>query len=410
MAPSPRKRRTPAIQLYRFKWSGKSASGRKLSGEMVSRSKTEVGAELKRHDIIIRRVRKKSSLHGRGRIKTQDIAVFSRQMATMIRAGVPLLQALHIVTESIEKPAMVVLIQQITQEISAGANFSDALRRHPRHFDHLFVNLVEAGEQAGALDQMLERIATYKEKVEMLKGRVKKAMWYPATVMSIGMGITLLLLIKVVPQFEDMFHSFGAELPAMTRATLRLSELAQAYWLYAIGGLAAGIFVLRRAVSRSPKLAYRLHFLLLRLPIVGSILQKSAVARFSRTLATTFAAGVPLIEALQTCSGATGNKVYQRAVMEARQDVAAGQPLHFSMRMTNQFPALVVQMISIGEESGALDAMLNRVADYYEEEVDNKVDALTSLMEPVIIVVLGVLVGGVVISMYLPIINLGTAL
>lgn len=410
MAQSPRKRRTPAIHLYRFKWSGKSTSGRKLSGEMVSRSKTEVGSELKRHDIIIRRVRKKSSLHGRGRIKAQDIAVFARQMATMIRAGVPLLQALHIVTESIEKPVMVLLIQQMINEVSAGASFSDALRRHPRHFDQLFINLVEAGEQAGALDQMLERIATYKEKVEMLKGRVKKAMWYPAAVMSIGMGITMLLLIKVVPQFEDMFHNFGAELPAMTRVTLHLSELAQAYWLHAVGGLATGIFLLRRAARRSPKLAYRLHFLLLRLPIVGDILTKSAVARFSRTLATTFAAGVPLVEALQTCSGATGNKVYQRAVMQARQDVATGQPLHFSMRMTNQFPSLVVQMISIGEESGALDAMLNRVADYYEEEVDNKVDALTSLMEPVIIVVLGVLVGGVVVSMYLPIINLGTAL
>ncbi|MDN6298425.1 MAG: type II secretion system F family protein [Halomonas sp.] len=410
MAQSSRKRRTPAIQLYRFKWSGKSTSGRNLSGEMVSRSKTEVGAELKRHDIIIRRVRKKSSLHGRGRIKAQDIAVFARQLATMIRAGVPLLQALQIVTESIEKPSMVLLVQQMIHDVSAGASFSDALRRHPRHFDHLFINLVEAGEQAGALDQMLERIATYKEKVEMLKGRIKKAMWYPAAVMTIGISITMLLLIKVVPQFEDMFHNFGAELPAMTQVTLRLSELAQTYWLHALGGLAAGIFVLRRAARRSPRLAYRLHFLLLRLPVIGSILQKSAVARFSRTLATTFAAGVPLVEALQTCSGATGNKVYQHAVIQARQDVSTGQPLHFAMRMTNQFPSLVVQMISIGEESGALDAMLNRVADYYEEEVDNKVDALTSLMEPVIIVVLGLLVGGVVVSMYLPIINLGTAL
>ncbi|WP_017430282.1 type II secretion system F family protein [Vreelandella jeotgali] len=409
MAQSPRQRRKPA-KLHRFKWSGHSTTGRKLSGEVVSRSKAEVGTELKRHDIIVRRIRRKGGMQGRGSVKPQDIAVFARQMATMIRAGVPLLQSLDIVTESVEKPAMVVIIQQIMNDVAAGASFSDALRRHPRHFDHLFINLVEAGEQSGSLDQMLERVATYKEKVEMLKGRVKKAMWYPAAVMSIGIGITLLLLIKVVPQFEEMFNNFGAELPAMTQVTLHLSDLAQQYWLHAAAGLAGGIFLLRRAARRSPRVAYRLHSLILRLPIIGNILQKSAVARFSRTLATTFAAGVPLVEALQTCSGATGNKVYQQAVMRARQDVSTGQPLHFAMRMTNRFPSLVVQMISIGEESGALDAMLNRVADYYEEEVDNKVDALTSLMEPLIIVVLGTLVGGVVISMYLPIINLGTAI
>lgn len=294
--------------------------------------------------------------------------------------------------------------------MAAGASFSDALKRHPEHFDRLFANLVEAGEQSGSLDRMLERVATYKEKIELLKGRVKKALWYPAAVIAVGIGVTALLLIKVVPQFESLFQGFGAELPAMTRMTIALSEFAQAYWWWGVLGVAAFIFFIRTGMKKSEAFAYRMHKFALRVPVLGQILDKSAVARYSRTLATTFGAGVPLVEALDTAAGATGNKVYERAVAQIREDVSTGQQLNFAMRMTEQFPALAVQMVGIGEESGALDAMLNRVADYYEEEVDNMVDTLTSLLEPFIIVVLGVLVGGLVISMYLPIFELGSVI
>ncbi|WP_346797952.1 type II secretion system F family protein [Halomonas sp. Bachu 37] len=405
-----KRQRDDTIKLFRWKWSGKGPGDRAINGEMIGRTKAEVSAELRKQNITVRRVSKKGGIGGSGRITPKDVMVFARQMATMIRAGIPLLQAFQVVAESLKKPAMAAIVQQMMNEVSAGSSFSDALRRHPKHFDRLFTNLVAAGEQAGALDKMLDRVAIYKEKVESLKSRVKKALWYPAAVLAIGFCVTLLLLIKVVPEFESMFNSFGAELPALTQLTVHLSELAQRYWLYVIGGLAAAVLLLREGAKRSPKLAYRLHSLLLRFPVIGDIIDKSSVARFARTLATTFASGVPLVEGLDTAAGATGNKVYERAVEQVRHDVATGQQLHFSMRMTNRFPALAVQMVSIGEEAGSLDAMLNRVADYYEEEVDNKVDALTSLLEPLIIVVLGVLVGGVVVSMYLPIFNLGSAI
>ncbi|TVU89256.1 type II secretion system F family protein [Vreelandella titanicae] len=410
MAKTARRRQTPAIKLVRWKWSGKGPRNRPLSGEMIGRSKAEVAAELTKQGIVIRRISKKGTLGGSGRINPNDIMVFARQMATMIRASIPLLQALQVVAESLKKPAMVALVQHMMSDVSSGSSFSDALRRHPKQFDRLFVNLVDAGEQSGALDQMLDRIATYKEKVESLKARVKKALWYPTAVMTIGIAVTMLLLIKVVPEFESMFQSFGAELPALTQMTVNLSELAQHYWLAALVAVVAAVLLLTLSIQRLPNVAYRMHALLLRLPIIGDIMHKSAIARFSRTLATTFASGVPLVEGLDTAAGATGNKVYERAVVQTRQDVATGQQLHFAMRMTNRFSPLAIQMVSIGEEAGSLDAMLNRVADYYEEEVDNKVDALTSLMEPVIIVVLGVLVGGVVVSMYLPIFDLGSAL
>ncbi|WP_339883321.1 type II secretion system F family protein [Vreelandella maris] len=410
MAKTARRRPTPAIKLSRWKWVGKGPQDRPLSGEMIGRSKAEVAAELTKQNIVIRRISKKGNLGGSGRINPNDVMVFARQMATMIRAGIPLLQALQVVAESLKKPAMVALVQHMMSDVSSGSSFSDALRRHPKHFDRLFVNLVSAGEQSGALDQMLDRVATYKEKVESLKARVKKALWYPTAVMTIGIAVTMLLLIKVVPEFESMFQSFGAELPALTQMTVNLSELAQRYWLVALGAVIGAVLLLKFSIQRSAKVAYRMHALLLRLPVIGDIMHKSAIARFSRTLATTFASGVPLVEGLDTAAGATGNKVYERAVIQTRQDVATGQQLHFAMRMTNRFPPLAIQMVSIGEEAGSLDAMLNRVADYYEEEVDNKVDALTSLMEPIIIVVLGVLVGGVVVSMYLPIFDLGSAL
>ncbi|WP_168014463.1 type II secretion system F family protein [Halomonas salinarum] len=398
-------------KLQRFKWTGKGPSGRKVSGEIVAREKSEVELQLRNQSILVNSIRRKSSLGGgMGKIKPRDIMVFARQMATMIKAGVPMLQAFSVVAESLKNPAMSGLVQELMNDVAAGTSFSDALRKHPRHFDRLFTNMIEAGEQSGSLDHMLEKVAAYKEKIESLKGRVKKALYYPVAVIGVGIGVTALLLIKVVPQFESMFQGFGAELPAMTRMTIAMSEFAQQYWLVGIGLIVASIMLIRQGMKRSEAFAYRMHALALRIPVIGDILDKSSVSRYSSTLATTFAAGVPLVEALETAAGASGNKVYERAVLQVRDDVSTGQQLHFAMRLTEQFPPLAVQMVGIGEEAGSLDAMLNRVADYYEEEVDNKVDALTSLLEPFIIVVLGVLVGGLVVSMYLPIFELGSVL
>lgn len=406
MANAKARRKKPA-PLHRWKWEGKGPQDRAMRGELIGRTKPEIIEQLAKQRIVATKVQKRSSFSGRGKVTNVDIMIFARQMATMVRAGIPILQALQAVSESLKKPAMVALTQQIMEDVSSGDSLSSAMAKHPKQFDRLFVNLVDAGEQAGALDQMLERIASYKEKVESLKNRVKKALWYPTAVMTIGVAVTMLLLIKVVPEFESMFQGFGAELPALTQFTVNLSDMAQTYWLQTLGTLIGSIMLLKAAARRSPRVAYRLDSLMLHLPILGDILHKSAVSRFTRTLATTFTSGVPLIEGLETAAGAADNRVYIKAINE---DVTTGQQLHFAMRMTNRFPALAVQMVSIGEEAGSLDAMLNRVADYYEEEVDNKVDALTSLMEPIIIVVLGALVGGVVVSMYLPIFEIGTAL
>ncbi|MDT0500559.1 MULTISPECIES: type II secretion system F family protein [unclassified Halomonas] len=414
MATAKTAKKTKASQktkLYRWNWTGKGPGGRKVKGELVATKRQEVEQVLGGQNIIVKTVRRKSGIGGSmGKIKPRDIMLFARQMSTMIRAGVPILQAFQVVAESMKKPAMSALVQELMNDVSAGSSFSEAMRRHPQHFDRLFCNLVAAGEQSGSLDRMLDRVATYKEKVEALKGRVKKALWYPAAVISVGVGVTALLLIKVVPQFESLFQGFGAELPAMTRMTMQLSEFAQQYWWWGVLGIVALVFFIRNGMKRSEAFAYRMHAWSLKIPVIGQILDKSAVARYSRTLATSFGAGVPLVEALSTAGGATGNKVYERAVEEVREDVSSGQQLHFAMRMTEKFPPLAVQMVGIGEEAGSLDAMLNRVADYYEEEVDNMVDTLTSLLEPFIIVVLGVLVGGLVVSMYLPIFELGSVI
>lgn len=404
------KQKKPA-KLQRWKWTGKGPGGRRVSGEIVAKEKQEVERQLNSQNILVKSVRRKSSLgSGMSKIKSRDIMLFARQMATMIKAGVPMLQAFSVVAESLKNPTMSALVQELMNDVSAGTSFSDALRKHPKHFDRLFTNMIEAGEQSGSLDHMLEKVASYKEKIETLKGRVKKALYYPVAVISVGIGVTALLLIKVVPQFESLFQGFGAELPAMTRMTIALSEFAQQYWLWGIGLIVASIMLIRQGMRRSDAFTYRMHALALKIPVIGDILDKSSVSRYSSTLATTFGAGVPLVEALETAAGASGNKVYERAVLQVRDDVSAGQQLHFAMRLTEQFPALAVQMVGIGEEAGSLDAMLNRVAEYYEEEVDNKVDALTSLLEPFIIVVLGVLVGGLVVSMYLPIFELGSVI
>lgn len=404
-----RRQRIKATHYHRWKWVGKGPQQRLIRGELIGRTKADIVAQLDKQRIQATKIQKCSHFGRRSKLTSIDIMVFARQMATMVRAGIPILQALQAVSESLKKPSMVALTQHIIVDVSSGNSLSQALAKHPQYFDRLFINLVAAGEQAGTLDQMLERIASYKEKVESLKNRVQKALWYPSAVMTIGIAVTMLLLIKVVPEFENMFQGFGAELPALTQFTVNLSELAQRHWLLVLGLLISMIIALKMAAKRSPRFAYLLDSLILKLPIVGDIVHKSCVSRFTRTLATTFTSGVSIIEGLETAAGASGNRVYINAIYSVRQDVTTGQPLHFAMRMTNRFPALATQMVSIGEESGCLSSMLNRVADYYEEEVDNRIDALTSLMEPIIIVVLGIVVGIVVISMYLPIFEIGTA-
>ncbi|WP_110685277.1 type II secretion system F family protein [Salinicola aestuarinus] len=398
------------LVMHRWQWRGKNLRGETISGELIASEIDEVRQELARQKVIVRRITRKTSVFGLGRIKSRDITLFSRQLATMLRAGVPLLQGCKVVAETLKNPAMRNLVETLANDISAGASLSEALAKHPARFDRMFVNMAAAGEQAGALDQMLERVASYREKIETLKERVKKALYYPVAVIGVGIGVTALLLIKVVPQFESLFAGFGAELPMFTRMTIQLSALAQAHWWQAILAVIAGLFGLRSMMKRSPSFAFRMHGVMLKLPVLGNIVDKSSIARFSRTLATTFNAGIPLVEALETAAGAAGNQVHQRAIDKVREDVGGGQQLNFAMRRARVFPVMAVQMVSIGEESGELDAMLNKVADFYEEEVDNQVDALTSLLEPLIIVVLGVLVGGLVASMYLPIFQMGSAI
>ncbi|MBZ5487940.1 type II secretion system F family protein [Halomonas aquamarina] len=397
-------------RLYRWKWTATGPASQPLDGESIGHSKADIIAELSRQNIHVRRIRKIGGARSQSAISSGDIMLFSRQMATMVQSGVPLLQSLSVVAESFKKPAMRVLVKALAQDVASGTSFSQALRRYPQHFDSLFIHLVAAGEQSGTLASMLERNAVHKEKVESLRARVKKALWYPACVLMAGIGITLLLLVKVVPQFEGMFRSFGAELPALTQLIVELSTLAQQLWLPFVVSTLLAILLFRWASQRAAPLAYRRDSALLQLPVIGNILDKAAVARFTRTLATMFASGVPLVEGLETAAGTTGNRVYEQAVRQIRQDVAAGHPLHLSMKMTNRFPLLTIQMVSIGEEAGALATMLRRVAEYHEQEVDNAVDALTSLMEPLIIIILGVLVGGIVTAMYLPIFDLGTVI
>ncbi|BAP41695.1 type II secretion system F family protein [Pseudomonas sp. 21LCFQ02] len=401
-----------AVKLSTFNWEGLDRKGAKVRGEMDGHNPALIKAQLRKQGINPTKVRKKStSIFGsRGKkIKPLDIAFFSRQMATMMKAGVPLLQSFDIIAEGSEKPAMRVLVESLKQDVAAGNSFATALRQKPQYFDELYCNLVDAGEQAGALEALLDRVATYKEKTEALKAKIKKAMTYPAAVMIVAAIVSSILLIKVVPQFKSVFEGFGAELPAFTLMVIGLSEVFEQWWYIILGGLIGGIFLFLRSYNNSQKFRDTVDRFLLKLPLVGPLIYKSSVARYARTLATTFAAGVPLVEALDSVAGATGNVVFKNAVYKVKQDVATGMQLNFSMRSTNVFPSLAIQMTAIGEESGALDSMLDKVATYYEDEVDNMVNNLTTLMEPMIMAVLGVIVGGLVIAMYLPIFKLGAA-
>ncbi|MEN5032903.1 type II secretion system F family protein [Pseudomonas sp. Ps21-P2] len=400
---------TKAVKVSVYAWEGVDKKGTKLNGEINGHNPALVKALLRKQGINPTKVRKKSvSIFGKGKkIKPLDIAFFSRQMATMMKAGVPLLQSFDIISEGHDNPNMRKLVDDIKQEVAAGHSFATALRQKPLYFDDLFCNLVDAGEQAGALETLLDRVATYKEKTESLKAKIKKAMTYPIAVIVVAFIVTGILLIKVVPQFQSIFDGFGAELPAFTLMVIGLSKMVQDYWWMILGGIALSIFLFRRAYRTSEKFRNGLDRALLKVPVIGPLLYKSAVARYARTLSTTFAAGVPLVEALDSVAGATGNVVFKNAVNKVKQDVSTGMQLNFSMRSTGVFPMLAIQMTAIGEESGALDSMLDKVATYYEDEVDNMVDSLTSLMEPMIMAFLGVIVGGLVIAMYLPIFKLG---
>jgi len=392
-------------------YKGVDKKGNKIQGEINGGSPTIVRTILAKQGITAKSVSKKAKpLFGSSgkAIKPADIAVFSRQMATMMKAGVPLVQAFDIVADGLENPNLKKLVLQIRDSVAAGGGFANSLREHPKYFDDLFCNLVDAGEQSGALETMLDRIATYKEKTEALKAKIKKALTYPIAVIVVAIVVTGILLVKVVPQFAETFSSFGAELPAFTLFVLHLSELAQAYWFIILAGMIGAVFVFKFAAQKSPAFAYLIDKYILKLPIVGQIIYLSVMARFARTLATTFAAGVPLIDALTSVAGAAGNKIYADAIIRVKEDVSTGIQLNTALKARAIFPTLLIQMSAIGEESGALDSMLDKVAVYYEEAVDNMVDSLTSLLEPMIMSVLGVLVGGLMIAMYLPIFQIGS--
>jgi len=389
-----------------FTYEGIDRKGSKVKGEITGKGPALVRAELR---IQAKKVVKKReiSLGGKKKIKPMDIALFTRQMATMMKAGVPLVQAFEIVSDGLENPSMKEVILKLKADVESGNNFAGALRQHPHLFDDLYCSLIESGEASGSLETMLDRVALYKEKTEALKQKIKKAVKYPIAVICVAVIVTGILLVKVVPTFQELFEGFGAELPAFTQFVIGISEGLQANFLMILLIISAVIIGFTEGRKRSQGFKDTVDRLLLRLPIIGPITHKATVARFSRTLSTTFAAGVPLIEALDACAGATGNVVYRKAVLQVKEDVATGQQLQFAMRSTGVFPAMALQMTAIGEESGALDSMLGKVATYYEDEVDNLVDGLTSMLEPLIMSVLGVLIGGLIIAMYLPIFQLG---
>jgi type IV pilus assembly protein PilC len=392
-----------------FLWEGTTRQGTKIKGQMSAQDPSLIKAQLRKQGINPTRVRKQGiQLFGSGKkIKPMDIAVFTRQLATMMKSGVPLLQSFDIILEGLTNPNMTRLVEQIKTDVGAGNSLASSLRKHPKYFDDLYCNLVDSGEQSGALETLLDRVATYKEKTEALKAKIKKAMNYPIAVIVVAVIVSAILLIKVVPQFQEVFANFGAELPAFTMMVIGLSEMLQEHGLIVLVALIAGAILLRTARQRSEKLRDSIDRLLLKMPVVGNIIYNSAVARFGRTLATTFSAGVPLVDALDSVAGATGNVVFKNAVHSIKTEVTGGTQLNIAMRSTQVFPAMALQMTSIGEESGALDEMLDKVATHYEAEVDNAVDGLTALMEPMIMAVLGVLVGGLIIAMYLPIFQLG---
>ncbi len=390
-----------------FAWEGRDKRGQRVKGKSLAPDEGALRVELRRQGIAPSRIRKQSQSMKGGKVNAGDIAVFSRQLATMLASGIPMVQAFEIVGSGSDKPSLQKLIFDIKADVESGTSLHEALGKHPLYFDDLFVNLVEAGEQAGALETLLDKIATYKEKTEAMKKKVKKALFYPAAVLVVAFIVTLVLLIFVIPQFQKLFQGFGASLPAFTLMVINLSQLVQHRGIFLAIILGAAIWTFLYFKKRSRKMREVLDRISLKMPIIGPILNKAAIARYARTLSTMFAAGVPLVEALESVAGACGNIVYENAVMKMKDEVATGQRLQRAMEARGIFPNMVVQMIAVGEESGSLDSMAGKVATFYEAEVDNAVDSMSSLLEPLIMVILGVLVGGLVVAMYLPIFELG---
>jgi type IV pilus assembly protein PilC len=392
-----------------FTWEGRDKKGKRIKGKSVAPDEQTLRAELRRQGIAPSRIRKQSGAFkgGGGRVKPEDIAVFSRQLATMLAAGIPLVQALEITGNGHDKPAVQKLILAVKSDIEAGSSLHEALAKHPVHFNELYTNLVEAGEHAGALESLLDKVATYQEKTEAIKKKVKKALFYPAAVLIVAVVVSIILLVWVIPQFESLFKGFGANLPAFTQAVINISHVVQHKGIYLAVVLGACVWAAIYFYKRSKAMQVLLDRTTLHVPIIGPIMRKAAIARYARTLSTMFSAGVPLVEALQSVAGATGNIVYERAVLKMRDEVSTGQRLQRAMENVGLFPNMVVQMIAVGEESGSLDAMSGKVATFYEAEVDNAVDSMSSLLEPLIMAILGVLVGSLVIAMYLPIFKLG---
>jgi type IV pilus assembly protein PilC len=400
---------TAVVSNTPFLWEGTDRNGKKIKGKSLANDEAAVRADLRRQGVVPTRIKKQSKglFSGGGKITSGDISIFSRQLATMLAAGIPLVQAFEIVGNGHENAAMQKLILSIKGDVEGGSSLAEALSKQPLYFDDLFVNLVESGEQAGALESLLDKIATYKEKTEAIKKKIKKALTYPAAVLAVAFIVTTILLIFVIPSFEDLFQGFGADLPTFTRMIIDLSAFVREKGFIIVVIIAGAVSTFIYFQKRSRPFRHFLDRMMLKAPIIGPILQKAAIARYSRTLSTMFAAGVPLVEALESVAGATGNIVYEIGVLHMRDEVSTGQRLQQAMENTDLFPNMVIQMIAVGEESGSLDAMSGKVADFYEADVDDAVDNLSSLLEPLIMAILGVLVGGLVVAMYLPIFKLG---
>jgi type IV pilus assembly protein PilC len=392
---------------YTFSWEGKDRSGKIARGEMRAAGDAVVRATLRRQGVVVKKVKKMSAGRG-GKIDEKDICLFTRQLATMMKAGVPLLQSFDIVAKGASKPAVTKLLIDIKTEVETGSNLNSAFRKHPLYFDQLYCNLVQAGEQAGILESLLDRLATYKEKTVALKSKIRGALFYPIAVLAVAFIVTAVIMIFVVPQFKSVFSSFGADLPAPTLIVIAISEFFVSYWYVMFFFIGGGIFAFFYFWKRSLSMQMFMDRLVLRIPVFGELLKKATIARWTRTLSTMFAAGVPLIESLDSVAGAAGNYVYKLATKQIQTEVSTGNTLVSAMQNTNAFPSMVLQMVAIGEESGALDGMLGKVADFYEQEVDDAVESLSSLMEPIIMSVLGVVIGGIVVAMYLPIFKLGS--
>ncbi|MCW8877233.1 MAG: type II secretion system F family protein [Kangiellaceae bacterium] len=400
-----------APKQFSYGWEGADKKGQKVKGEMLAETPAIVKAQLRKQGISPIKVQKKAQpLFGGGKgkpIEPKDVAIFSRQIATMMKAGVPLVQSFDIIGRGNEKASVQDLLLGVKADVEAGNTMSESLRKHPKHFDDLFCDLVEAGEQSGALEGMLDRIATYKEKTEALKSKIKKALTYPIAVVAVAVIVTSILLVKVVPQFQEIFQGFGADLPAFTLFVIGISEFMQEYWWIMLFAIVGFVIFYKRIHQSSKDVRDRQDKALLKFPVIGEILHKAAVAKFARTLSTTFAAGVPLVDALDSAAGASGNALYRDAILKIRDDVTTGMQMNLAMQSTGVFPNMVTQMVAIGEESGSIDSMLTKIADIYEQEVDDAVDGLSALLEPMIMSVLGVLVGGLIIAMYLPIFQMG---